>query len=199
MCLLVLWLFPCGTGADSGSQHHNGGSEGEQATLFRQRLGSRKRFFTKFTRSRDRASSFISWSVKRRKLNEAIYDHQKDKYFKCPRQLELENWGKYPPILTLYLHPYGYEEDERQNLTLMVTLDISVKCRIASSAVIRIEIEASDSSTGEKLKRGFVDCAADCRIARCMSFMSHKELKDMECDTIEFTASAKLYTTSFTD
>lgn len=141
----------------------------------------------------------ITWSVKRSKLNKVIYEHQKEKLFKFPRQLELENGGKHPPKITLYLHPYGFEKDARHNLTLTITLDISVKCHIPTSATIVVEVVASDSSTGAKLKSDSIKCPANCRFARCMSFLSHKQLKDLECESIEFTAAAKLYTTGLND
>ena len=92
--------------------------------------------------SRDRA---VTWSIKRKKLNEVIYSHKKEKLFEFPQQFELETGGKYPPRLTLYLHPYGYEEDAQENLTLTVLLDISAKCLISSLAMIRVEVVAKDS------------------------------------------------------
>ena len=143
--------------------------------------------------------SVVSWSVKRKKLNEPIYEHRKEKLLKFPQELELETGGKHPPRLTLYLHPYGYEEDAQENLTLAVTLDISVKCLISSSAMIRVEVVAKDSSSGEELKRGCIDCSADCRIARCKSFLSHRRLRELECESIDFVASAKLYNAGLTD
>jgi hypothetical protein len=175
----------------------SGATEGgaDCGTPFRKRLGSRKRILTKFKRFRARSSSVIVWSVKRDKLNEAIYKHHKEKLFKCPRELELDNGGKRPPRLTLYLHPYGYEEDAQQNLTLSVTLDISVKCHIPSSAVIHIDISASESSVGSKLRKVNLECPVDTRIARCKSFLSHKELRELECDNIDIEVSARLYST----
>ena len=141
----------------------------------------------------------MTWSVKRRKLNEAIYEHRKTKLFKCPQELELENGGKHSPRLTVYLHPYGYEEDAQKNLTLSVKLEASAKCLISSSAVIRMEISASESTGGRNLKHAVLECPVDSRIARYKAFLSHKELRELECDRIEFTASAKLYATSLTD
>ena len=171
----------------------------DSAKLFRKRPGSKKRILKKFTRNRDRSSSIVTWSVKRSKLNEAIYEHRKDKLFRCPRELELENGGKYPPRLTLYLHPYGYEDDTLTNLTLTVSLDASVKCHIPSSAVIRMEISASESGEGKKLNHIILDCRVDSRIVRHKGFLSHKDLRELKCESIDFTASAKLYTTDLTD
>ena len=200
LCIWCIWLISCcDTGANSAPLHAAAATEGDSPAYFRQRLGSRRRFLTKFPWSRDRTSSMITWSVKRSKLNKVIYEHQKEKLFKFPRQLELENGGKHPPKITLYLHPYGFEKDARHNLTLTITLDISVKCHIPTSATIVVEVEASDSSTGAKLKRDSIKCPANCRFARCMSFLSHKQLKDLECESIEFTAAAKLFTTGLND
>ena len=175
---------------DSNPQQH---TEDTVPALFRKRLGSRGRILSKLTRSRSRSSSIIAWSVKRKKLNEIIYDHLKEKLFKCPQKLELEDRGKHLPRLTLYLHPYGYEDDAQNNLTLTLELDISVKCHIPSSAVIKVEVVATNGSDGTELKRDYISCSPDQRIARCKAFLSHKQLKELECETIDFRASAKLY------
>ena len=135
----------------------------------------------------------MSWSVKRDKLNEAIYKPYKEKHFKCPYNLELENAGKYPPRLTLYLHPYGFEEDAGKNLTLSAELTASVKSKMSSSATILINVTASESSERTKLREVTLNCPANCRIVWEKAFLSHDELKQLECEFIEFHASAKLY------
>ena len=162
-------------------------------TLFRKRLGSKKRLLSKFTGHRERSSSVVSWSVKRKKLNETIYEHRRHKLLQFPRELELEDGGKHPPRLTLYLHPYGYEDDAQNNLTLTLELDISVKYHIPSYAVIKVEVVATNGSDGIELKKDYISCSPDQRIARCKAFLSHKQLKELECETIDFRASAKLY------
>ena len=158
---------------------------------FRQRLGSRKRLFGILSGTADRSLS-IAWSVKRDKLNEAIYKHQKTKYFKCPHNLELENGGKYAPRLTLYLHPYGFEEDAGKNVTLSVESVASIKSNIPSSSIFRIDIKASESSKQTKLNEVTLNCPASTRIVWEKSFLSHNTLKELECDTIDLEISAKL-------
>lgn len=163
--------------------------------LFRKRAGSKKRLLSKFHPFRNRSSSksSISWSVKRDKLNEAIYKPRKEKFFKCPQVLELENGGKHAPTLTLYLHPYGYEEDAGTNLTLVIELSASVKSNIPSLANIQIEVTASESKDGEMLNDVALKCSADCRILRYKEFLSHHQLKNLECDSIDLQASARLH------
>ena len=160
--------------------------------LFRKRAGSKKRLFSKFRPFRNRSSSksSILWSVKREKLNEAIYKPRKEKLFKCPHILELENAGKYAPRLTFYLHPYGYEEDAGTNLTLVIELSASVKSNIPSSANIHIEVMACESKEGLKLNEVVLECSANCRILRNKEFLSHDQLKKLECDSIDLQASA---------
>lgn len=162
---------------------------------FRQRPGSKRWLLGKIRRHR-RAASVMSWSVKRDKLNEAIYKHQREKYFKCPYDMELEDGGKHPPRLTLYLQPYGFEEDAGKNLTLSVELSASVKSNISSTARIVINIAASESFERRKLNEVTLECLANSRIVRAKSFLSHNDLKVLECDSIEFHASAKLYNPS---
>ena len=126
-------------------------------------------------------------------MNEAIYKHRKEKRFKCPYDLELENGGKHPPRLTLYLHPYGDEEDEGNYLTLLVTLSASVKSNIPSSAKIHIVVSARESTEGNRLTDATLECSADCRIVRKKEFLSHEYLKKLECESIDLQVSARLY------
>lgn len=178
----------------AGSEHFGIGATCDHSMLFRKRTGSKKRLFSKFRPFRNRSSSKsrISWSVKRDKLNEAIYKPRKEKLFKCPHILELENAGKYAPRLTLYLHPYGYEQDAGTNLTLVIELSASVKSNIPSSATIRIEVVVCESKEGLKLNEVDLECSADCRILRHKEFLSHDQLKKLECDSIDLQASARL-------
>lgn len=180
-------------GSENGL-HFAGTDAADHGTLFRKRTGSRKRFLSKFRRFRHRSASksSIYWSVKRDKLNEAIYKPRKEKLFKCPYGLELENGGKHAPRLTLYLHPYGYEEDAGKYLTLAVELDASVKSNIPSLAKIRVEITANESSEGTKLNEITLERSADFRILRCKAFLSHDQLKLLECENIDLQASARL-------
>ena len=166
----------------------------DQSVLFHKRHGSKKRLLSKFCGQRNSSSSkpHISWTLKRDKLNAAIYKHQKDKLFKCPSDLELENAGKHSPRLTLYLHPYGYEEDAGKNSTVSVELSASVKSPISSSAKVHIEIKASETARGTQLKELVLECSANCRIIRGQAFLPHTLLKELECDNIDIQVSAYL-------
>ena len=159
----------------------------EQSTVFRRRMGSGRNFLSKLRRLRARSSSIsrISWPVKRDKLNEAIYRHKKDKLLKCPDELELDNGGKHSPKLTLYLHPFGYEDDAGSNLTLSIEMTASVKSNLSSSARVQIEVTVIDPTTGTKLVGPVAKAdSADCRIFRFKQFLTHTALKDLECDHI---------------
>ena len=182
-------------GTEASPQHAEATIDPDQSgTVFRKRANSTKRrLLGKLPRFRNRSSSLISWSVKRDKLNEAIYRHCREKLLKCPYELELENGGKHAPRLTLYLHPYGYESDAGNSLTLLVTLEASVKSNIPSSALILIDISVNESSERKPLNKIVLKCSGDFRITRHMSFLSHQWLKELECDSIEFQASARLY------
>ena len=176
-----------------GETYRTEGSD--QGVLFHKRRGSKKKLLSKFRGQRSSSSSsncHISWTLKRDKLNEAIYKPRKDKLFKCPSDLELENAGKHSPRLTLYLHPYGYEEDAGKNLTLSVELSASVKSNIPSSAKIRIEIKASETARGTLLRELILERSANCRIIRSRAFLTHALLKVLECDGIDIQASAYL-------
>lgn len=175
------------------------GGSSDKGKLFRKRPGSRKRLLKKLTGGRSNPSSSVSWSVRRKKINEAIYEHQKDKLIKCPKKLELENGGKHPPKLTLYLHPYGYEGDAQQNLTLAIILDVSVRCNLPSSAVVYMTVTAKETTGGRQLNTAIVDCPVNARITRYQSFLSHKELRELECEGIDFTVSARLVSDGLTD
>ena len=166
----------------------------DQGVQFHKRRGSKKKLLSKFRGQRNTSSSksHISWTLKRDKLNEAIYKHRKDKLFKCPSDLELENAGKHSPRLTLYLHPYGYEEDAGKNLTLSVEVSASVKSNIPSSAKIRIEIKASETARGTPLQELVLENSANCRVIRSQAFLTHALLKELECDGIVIQASAYL-------
>ena len=187
--VLIFVYMPC-----AGSEHLGIGATCDHTMLFRKRAGSKKRLLSKFRPFRNRSSSKsnIFWSVKRDKLNEAIYKPRKEKLFKCPHILELENGGKHALRLTLYLHPYGYEEDAGTNLTLVIELSASVKSNIPSSANIHIEVAACESKEGSTLNKVVLGCLADCRILRHKEFLSHDQLKNMECDSIDLQASARL-------
>lgn len=184
------------TGTEPSPLHNEATTDGAtyNGMLFRKRVNStKKRLLKKISGFRNRSPSIVTWSVKRDKLNELIYKHLKDKRLKCPYGLELENGGKYAPRLTLYVHPCGYEEDAGKSLTLLVTLEASVKSNLPSSAVIQIDISANESSQRKILNKTTLDCPGDFRIARQMSFLSHQLLKDLECESIEFQVSAKLF------
>ena len=205
MCILVMvnvvkipYFYMYIAGAYGASEQHTESKEIDSSTQFRPRLRSRRRFFTKLVPLRDRSCSVVTWSLKRSKLNKVIYEHQREKLIKCPQKLELESAGKHPPKITLYVHPYGYENDANHYLTIRVTLDISIESNIRSSAIIRVSVRACNSATGKTLKEGYTDCSVNQRFGECMSFLSHKQLKDLECDSIEFTASAKLFVTGLT-
>ena len=167
----------------------------QSSTLFRRRASSKKGFLGKFRwlRNRSDSKSNISWSVKRDKLNEAIYKPRKNKHFKCPDELELENGGKHPAKLSLFLHPYGYEEDAGRNLTLSVEMAASVKSNIPSSARVHVEVTASESTRGTRIAEAVLENSADCRILRHKGFLSHEQLKVLECEHIEIAATATLF------
>ena len=166
----------------------------DQGMMFHKRRGSKKKLLSKLRRQRNSSSSncHISWTLKRDKLNEVIYKPRKDKLFKCPNDLELENAGKHSPRLTLYLQPYGYEEDAGKHLTLSVELSASVKSNIPSSAKIRIEFKASETARGTLLRELVLEDSANFRIIRSQAFLSHALLKVLECDGIDIQASAYL-------
>ena len=179
----------------SEEEYEEGHPAPEQSTVFRRRTGSGKNFLALLRRRRQRASSKsrISWPVKRDKLNEAIYRHKKGKLMKCPDELELDDGSKHSPKLTLYLHPFGYEEDAGINLTLSVEMTASVKSNLPSSAHVQIEVAVVDPVTGEDLIPPVAKVkSADHRIFRFKQFLTHSALKDLKCEQIEIRASAKL-------
>ena len=112
---------------------------------------------------------------------------------KCPDELELDDGSKHSPKLTLYLHPFGYEEDVGTNLTLSVEMTASVKSNLPSSARVQIEVAVIDPVTGDDLISPVAKVkSADHRIFRFKQFLTHSALKDLECEQIEIRASARL-------
>ena len=95
----------------------------------------------------------ISWSVKREKLNKAIYEHKENKTVECTEKLELDvgHGGNLNPKLTLILHPNGLEGDKGRHVTLEVHIDVSKKApKHCSTAKVRFSVSAIDAKTVDK-------------------------------------------------
>ena len=138
----------------------------------------------------------IEWPIKRNKLNRIIYE-QSDKSLTCPYKLELDGGlGVSNPKLTLYVHPYGCEDDCNVSVTLEVGIEISSRPKKAQRLDSRAEVEVRVRADDRERKVTFGN-----RVAResvrlnyffIKGFLSHQELKQSHSEHIVIIISANL-------
>ena len=141
------------------------------------------------TRSK-RLARDLSWTVKRNKLNKAIYEHKENKTIECTKKLELDvGHGSGNPKLSVILHPYGLEGDKRRHVTLEVHIDVSKKApKLSSGAMIRFSVSASDTGENRQLIEVSVEKDVLLREFYVYEFISHEALKESRSETIEIKA-----------
>lgn len=139
----------------------------------------------------------IEWQIKRSKLNKIIYE-QSDKFLTCPYKLELEGGlGASNPKLTLYVHPYGCEDDCNVSITLEVGIEISTRPkaqRLDSRAEVEVGVRAENRETMAVLGKRLVKESARLNYFFIKGFLSHQELKLSHCEYIVIIVSANLIT-----
>ncbi len=103
--------------------------------------------------------------------------------------------GASNPRLTLYVHPYGREEDSNENVTLEVGMDIISRPkgqRIDSRAKVEVNIKAGDKEKrimfGERVVRESIRL----NYFFIKGFISHQDLKQSHSEYIIITISASL-------
>ena len=133
----------------------------------------------------------LSWSVKRNKLNKAIYEHKENKTIECTKKLELDvgHRSSLNPKLSLILHPYGLESDKRRYVSLEVRIDMSKKApKLSSGAKVRFSVSATDVGENKQLFECTVEKDVLLREFYINKFISHEALRDSRSETIEIKA-----------
>lgn len=134
----------------------------------------------------------FQWHLKRREINEAIYEHWEDKSFKSKERLEVDlGFGKYNPRLVPSLIPHGIEEDYDKNATLEISLDVPTKCpRSYKVASIRVIVSALDFRERKPLssQREVVVPSLNIRTITVKEFISHDALKHSRSEYVEIRA-----------
>ena len=133
----------------------------------------------------------LSWSVKRNKLNKAIYEHKENKTIECTKKLELDvgHGSSLNPKLSVILHPYGLEGDKRRYVTLEVHIDVSKKApKLSSAAKVRFSVSATDNDEKQQLKDVTVDKDVLLREFYIHEFISHEALRESRSETIAIKA-----------
>ena len=134
--------------------------------------------------------------IKRSKVNKVVYE-QTDKFLTCPYRLELDGGlGSSNPKLTLYVHPYGLEEDSNESVTCEVRIEMpSRPCvqRLHSQAEVEVNIKAETKEKKEVLGRQrVVRESVRLNYFFVKGFISHQSLKQSHSDYIIITVSANL-------
>lgn len=137
----------------------------------------------------------IEWPIRRSKLNKIIYE-QTDKYLTCPYKMELDGGlGNSNPKLTLYVHPYGREEDVNRSVTLEVGIEISSRPktqRLDSRAEVEVSVKAEDKERKVEFGKRLVRESLRLNYFFIRGFMSHQELKLSHSETIVIVISTNL-------
>lgn len=137
----------------------------------------------------------IEWQIKRNKLSKIIYDHS-DKFLTCPYKLELDGGlGTSNPKLTLYVHPYGCEDDCNVSITLEVRIEISTRPkaqRLDSRAEVEVNVRAEDREGRTVFGSRIVRESVRLNYFFIKGFLSHQELKLSHSDDIVILISANL-------
>lgn len=137
----------------------------------------------------------IEWQIKRSKLNKIIYE-QSDKFLTCPYKLELEGGsGVSNPKITLYVHPYGIEDDCNVNVTLEVGIEVPTRPRAQrpdSRAQVEVSVRAEDRDAKVVLGKNLVKESVRLKYFLIKCFIDHQELKSSHSEHIFLTISANL-------
>ena len=178
-----------------GSENCNGGQDtGKPVAAKKSRPCSAK---LKLPFSRSKPQDILKWHVKRSTLNEAIYDHKKQKSITCKKKLELDaGCGGANPQLVFLLIPYGIEGDAGKSTTLEIEVEVSRKTRMHmhSATKIKLAVSAQEVKAEEKILVNHDNIEQSIDVSRffVLQFLTHKCLKDSHCEQIEIQASAEL-------
>lgn len=138
----------------------------------------------------------IEWQIKRNKLNRIIYE-QSDKFLTCPYKLELDGGlGASNPKLTLYVHPYGCEDDCNISITLEVGIEISARPkkaqRLDSRAEVEVRVRVEDRERNVTFGNRVVRESVRLNYFFIKGFLSHQELKQSHSEHVVINISANL-------
>lgn len=140
----------------------------------------------------------IEWKIKRSKLSKIIYEQTSGKFLTCPYKLELDGgYGASNPRLTLYIHPYGREDDTNLSVTLEVGIEVSTRGpkaqRLDSRAEVEVNVRAEDRREktvvfGQRVVRE----SARLNYFYIKGFFRHQDLKRSHSEHILVIFSANL-------
>lgn len=137
----------------------------------------------------------IEWQVKRSKLNKIIYE-QTDKFLTCPYKVELDGGkGVSNPKLTLYVHPYGIEEDSNENITLEISIETPTRPksqRMDSRAEVEVKVRAEDGQKKIMIRQRAIRESLRLNYFLIKGFVSHEVLKHSHSDHVAIIFSASL-------
>ena len=140
----------------------------------------------------------IEWPIKRSKLNKIVYE-QTDKYLTCPYRMELDGGlGNSNPKLTLYVHPYGKEEDINRSVTLEVGIEMSSRPktqRLDSRAEVEVRVRAEDKERKAEFGSRVARESIRSNYFFVRGFISHQDLKQSHSETVVIIISANLIST----
>ena len=130
----------------------------------------------------------IQWTIKRHKLNKAIYKHEEEKTIKCKKKIEVDIGLDriLNPSLTFILHPYGLQEDKEQNATLVVHIEASKKAPILKDpSVVKLLLNVkAGSGSQELLNKADFKINLNSRTHVCFGIVSHEALRKSHSETI---------------
>lgn len=138
----------------------------------------------------------IEWKIKRSKLSKIIYE-QTGKFLTCPYKLELDGGfgAASNPRLTLYIHPYGREDDTNINVTLEVGIEISTRPkaqRLDSRAEVEVNVRAEDREKMVVFGQRVVQESVRLNYFYIKGFFRHQDLKKSHSEHILVIFSANL-------
>ena len=135
----------------------------------------------------------LTWVLKRYPLCKATLKQKEKPQVECSSKLELVNPQGSNPKLAFFLHPYGIEEDENKNVTLVVAIEVSKKIQLHSSAEVHLTMSAKAQGTGDYFFKQRVEKQSMLlRKFYVKAFLEHESLKQSHCKSIDIEFNAVL-------